>query len=59
VGRHSYLPRPSLGTLGKVKWSGAFTMTTALAPRELITAEEYPQLPDDRRRTELRRGVVV
>lgn len=34
-------------------------MTTALAPPKLLTAEEYLQLPDDGRRTELRRGVVV
>ena len=34
-------------------------MSTALAPPKLFTAEEYLQLPDDGRRTELRRGVVV
>jgi Uma2 family endonuclease len=34
-------------------------MATALAPPKLLTAEEYLQLPDDGRRTELRRGVVV
>src|SRR5437879_5771751 len=33
--------------------------TVAAAPSKLLTAEEYAQLPDDGRRTELRRGVVV
>jgi Uma2 family endonuclease len=35
-------------------------MTTALAaPQKLLTAEDYLHIPDDGRRTELRRGVVV
>ena len=35
-------------------------MTTAVAtPSKLLTAEEYALLPDDGRRTELRRGIVV
>src|SRR5688572_16950714 len=35
-------------------------MTTAVTtPTRLLTAEEYILLPDDGRRTELRRGVVV
>jgi Uma2 family endonuclease len=34
-------------------------MTTALAPAKLLTADDYLRLPDDGRRTELRRGVVV
>jgi hypothetical protein len=35
-------------------------MTTAVAaPQKLLTADEYALLPDDGRRTELRRGVVI
>jgi Uma2 family endonuclease len=34
-------------------------MTAVASPPRLVTADEYIRLPDDGRRTELRRGVVV
>src|SRR6266404_3475734 len=50
----------SLGGAACTIMEGGPTMATAVAtPQKLLTADDYIRLPDDGRRRELRRGVVV